>query len=133
MATYLGVMAGDPSFAIPVRPERTYPCSGGVEYEGETVFRLVPTADRSTAGLEDIVATVLESGPYRYGDFLNLPMALYLVRDDETGDVFRLSVRDSEIHLHVLPATESAGLRAIYDRIDGQTDTDWRVECETSE
>jgi len=133
MATYSGVMAGDPSFAIPVRPERTYPYSGGVEYEGETVFRVVPAADRSTADLEDIAATVLESGPYRYGDFLNLPMALYLVRDDETGDVFRLSVRDGEIRLHVLPATESAGLRAIYDRIDGQTETDWQVACETSE
>jgi hypothetical protein len=133
MATYSGVMAEDPSFAIPVRPERTYPYSGGVEYEGETVFRLVPTADRSTAEVADIAATVLESGPYRYGDFLNLPMDLYLVRDDETGDVFRLSVRDGEIRLHVLPATESAGLRAVYDRIDGHTDSAWRVECEASE
>jgi hypothetical protein len=133
MATYLGVMAGDPSFVIPVRPERTYPYSGGVEYEGETVFRLAPAGDRSTAELEDIAATVLDAGPYRYGDFLSLPMTLYLVRDDDTGDVFRLSVRDGEIRLHVLPATESAGLRAIYDRIDRGTDTDWQVTCETSE
>ena len=126
-------MAGDPSFAIPQRPERTYPYSGGVEYEGETVFRLVPAADRTDADLDDLVLTVLESGPYRYGDFLNLPMPLYLVRDEETRDVFRLSIRDGEIRLHVLPDTESDGLRAMYDRIADRSEGDWRVTYETRE
>jgi len=125
-------MAGDPSFAIPQHPERTYPYSGGVKYEGETVFRVIPKEDRSNEALDRLVVDVLEAGHYRYGDFLNLPMALYLVRDEETTDVFRLSIRNGEIRLHVLPDTGSAGLRAIYDRIDDRTDTCWRVDCETS-
>lgn len=126
-------MAGDPSFVIPQHPERTYPYSGGVEYEGETLFGLVPSGDRSNEELDSLVVTVLERGPYRYGDFLNLPMPLYLVRDDDTRDVFRLSVRDAEIRLHVLPDTGSDGLRAIYERIDDRTDVDWQVSCETRE
>lgn len=124
-------MAGDPSFTIPARPRRRYPYGGGVEYEGETVFRLEPTPERSTAQLASVVESVLEAGPYRYGDFLELPMPLYLVRDDETGDVFRVSVRDGTARLHVLPETGSAGLRAMYDRLDDRTDVDWRVECQT--
>jgi len=130
---YVAVMAGDPSFVIPRHPERTYPYSGGVEYKGETIFRLIPSGDRSNRDLDSLVVTVLERGPYRYGDFLNLPMPLYLVRDEETRDVFRLSVRDGEIRLHVLPDTGSDGLRAIYERIDNRTDAGWRVSCETSE
>jgi len=126
-------MAGDPSFAIPKHPERTYPYSGGVQYEGETVFRLIPAADRANEELDGLVLRVLEGGPYRHGDFLNLPMPLYLVLDRETRDVFRLSIRDGEIRLHVLPDTGSAGLRAIYGRIDDGSDVDWRVECETRE
>jgi len=126
-------MAGEPEFAIPVRPERTYPYSGSVEYEGETVFRLSPSAEYDTARVEEIAAAVLSAGPYRYGDFLNLPMALYLVRDDETGDVFRLAVRDGELRLHVMPATDPAGLRAFYDRVDDRTEADWTVECQASE
>jgi len=126
-------MAGDPSFAIPEHPERTYPYSGGVEYEGETVFRLIPGEDRSNESLNRLVGDVLEVGPYRYGDFLNLPMPLYLVRDEETADVFRLSIRDGEIRLHVLPDTGSAGLRAVYDRIADRSEGDWRVTYETRE
>ena len=123
----------EPSFTIPVRPTRTYPYSGGVEYEGETLFRLVPDAERSNDDLADLVETVLAAGPYRYSDFLNLPMALYLVRDEETHDVFRVSIRSGCIRFHVLPETDSEGLRAMYERIDDRTDVDWQVECETSE
>jgi hypothetical protein len=123
-------MAGDPTFAIPARPQRSYSYDG-VEYEGSTVFRLEPFPERSTGRLADLVASVLEAGPYRYGDFLELPMPLYLVRDDGTGDVFRVSVRDGTVRLHVLPETESAGLRAIYDRIDARSDADWHVDCRT--
>lgn len=124
---------GNPSFRIPVRPTRNYPYSGGVEYEGKTVFRLTPDTEQSESALVDWVEAILEEGPYRYGDFFDLPMPLYLVCDDETGDVFRVSIRDGTVALHVLPATESAGLSALYDRLTKQTAASWRVECEYSE
>lgn len=122
----------EPSFTIPVRPERTYPFSGGVTYEGETTFVLAPEADLTTDSLRRLVADVLADGPYRYGDFLNLPMPLYLVKDDQTSDVFRLSVRDGSVRLHVLPDTESAGLRAMYDRLVAESGVDWSVECRST-
>ncbi|WP_436923370.1 hypothetical protein [Halosimplex amylolyticum] len=123
--------ARDPSFAIPGRPERTYPRSGGVEYEGETVFALTPEADYSDGDLEALVTSVLESGPYRSGDFMELPMPLYLVRDEETADVFRVTVRNCSIQLHVLPETESAGLRRFYDRLCEISECEWSVVCRT--
>ncbi len=126
-------MASNPSFTIPSRPQRRYPYSGGVEYEGQTIFRLSPDQSQSDKRLETIVEATLADGPYRYGDFLNLPMALYLVRDEGTGDVFRISVRDGCIRLHVLPETESEGLRRFYERIDDRTGCTWHVECQTSE
>lgn len=126
-------MGGDPSFSIPARPQRHYPYSGGVEYEGRTLFRLVPGAERSEAKLTALLEETLSEGPYRYGDFHDLPMVLYLVRDEETGDVFRASVRNGCIRLHVLPETDSGGLRAMYDRLDARSEGGWRVECRTSE
>jgi len=126
-----GMTARDPSFAIPGRPERTYPRSGGVEYEGETVFELVPDEERDTATLDRLVTAIIESGPYRAGDFLDLPMALYLVRDEKTADVFRVTVRDGTVRLHVLPETDSEGLRRFYDRLVERGDCEWRVDCHT--
>jgi hypothetical protein len=126
-------MAGEPTFSIPSHPTRQFPYSGAVEYEGGTVFELEPQAGFGTERLERLLAERLEDGPYRYGDFLNLPMVLYLVRDEETGDVFRVSVRDGAIRFHVLPETEPAGLRALFDRIDAATDTEWHVTCETAD
>ena len=123
----------DPSFAIPAHPQRRYPYDGGVEYEGETVFTLTPDADRSEAALRELVEGTLSAGPYRHGDFFDLPMPLYLVRDDDTADVFRVSIRDGRVRLHVLPATESAGLRAFYERLVERSDTAWTVACRTSE
>jgi hypothetical protein len=125
-------MMGEPSFAIPVHPERTFPFSGGVTYEGETTFVLVPESEWSTDRLAGLVESVLADGPYRYGDFFSLPMPLYLVKDDQTGDVFRLSVRDGSIRLHVLPSTESAGLRALYDRLIERSDGGWTVDCRST-
>ena len=122
-------MTGGPAFEIPVRPERTFPFEGGVEYEGSTTFVLRP--ETPPADLIGLVDDLLAAGPYRHGDFLSLPMPVYLVKDTGTGDVFRLSVRDGTVRLHVLPATESAGLRALYDRLDEQTATSWAVECRT--
>ena len=125
-------MARDPTFTIPARPERRYPRSGGVEYVGETIFRLGPDEDQSDQHLQSLVETVLESDRYTYGDWFDLPMPLYLVHDHRTGDVFRVTIRSGRIELHVLPATESDGLRAFYDLLDECAEIDWGVTCETS-
>jgi len=126
-------MAGPPSFQIPAHPERRFPYSGGLTYEGGSVFVLSPAPGQSNDRLQELLEEVLETGPYRYGDFLNLPMALYLVRDEDTGDVFRVSIRDGRARLHVLPETEPPGLRAIYDRLDDRSELDWEVDCRTEE
>jgi hypothetical protein len=125
-------MGSEPSFAIPARPQREYPYSGGVEYEGQTIFSLRPSDERSNDALSELLRQTLADGPYRYGDFYNLPMTLYLVRDEQTDDVFRASVRDGRIRLHVLPETESPGLRGLYDRLSDRTPYTFRVECDTS-
>lgn len=127
-------MADDdtPTFAIPRRPKRRYPRRGGVEYEGETVFSVTPEDDYEDRKLAALVEDVLESGPYSHGDWFDLPMPLYLVHDEETGDTFRVSVRDGVVEFHVLPATESAGLRAFYERLVGQTAGGWSVEYRTT-
>ncbi len=130
-------MADAPSFDIPARPERRFPASGGLEYDGGAMFVLDPDADGgdgdpSDAALASRVEAVLGDGPYRFGDFVELPMPLYLVRDDGTGDVFRVSVRDGSVRLHVLPETDSAGLRAFYDRLAAASDCEWTVACHES-
>ncbi len=126
-------MVPAPSFAIPAHPKRRYSRADGVEYEGGTVFRLHPHPERSSEQLRTLVETVFTDAPYRWGDFLDLPMPLYLVRDEQTGDVFRVSIRDGVVRFHVLPETESAGLRALYDRLDAQADVDWQVEAAIEE
>jgi hypothetical protein len=123
-------MTGGPVFEIPVQPKRTFPFRGGVEYEGSTTFVLRPAGEPGET-LANLVEGILADGPYRYGDFLNLPMPLYLVKDGGTGDVFRVSVRDGTVRLHVLPATGKAGLRALYDRLVERTGDEWTVECRT--
>jgi len=122
---------GDPSFEIPRRPERRYPRGGGVEYEGETVFALTPHPALSDGDLRALVEEVLDGDPYRYGDWFDLPMPLYLVNDGETGDVFRVAIRDGTVELHVLPATDADGLRELYERLRAASDADWTVECRT--
>jgi hypothetical protein len=120
---------GDP-FAIPSRPERHYPHGGGLEYEGETLFALAPDPELSADELQSLVEDVLAEGPYTYGDWFDLPVPLYTVHDEETGDVFRVVVRDGQVELHVLPFTESPGLEAAFDRIAAATpDHTWTVEC----
>src|SRR6056297_3082366 len=100
-------MVEDPDFTIPSRPRREYDRAGRLSYEGQTLFRLEPDDSVADAELQTLLDRVLESGPYRHGDFLDLPMVVYLVRDEATGDVFRVSIRNGAIRLHVLPATES--------------------------
>ncbi len=118
----------DDRFAIPSRPERRYPRGGGVEYEGGTTFSLAAVPEREDAWLGGVVRSVLDGEGYTYGDWLDLPMPLYLVHDEATGDVFRVSVRDSRVRLHVLPETETVGLRRFFDRLRGHTDEiEWEV------
>ena len=122
-------MSDDPSFSIPARPTRRFPHGSGVEYEGGTEFELTPDADRSEPELVTVVTDILADGPYRYGDFHDLPMPLWLVRDEDTTDVFRVAVRDGTVRLHVLPETESAGLRRFYDRLlQVDPSVSWRVD-----
>lgn len=131
MPAKANLMGDERPFEIPEHPSRNFRFRGGVEYEGGSMFVLTP-AD-AEPGLEDLLIDVLEAGPYRYGDFLNLPMPLYLVKDDETGDVFRVSIRDGSIRFHVLPETESAGLRALHDRLVARSDSKWEVRCTLAE
>ena len=121
-----------PRFVISERPTRRYPRRGGVEYEGETVFVLEPDADVSDAALAELLKSVLEAGPYQYGDWFDLPMPLYLVHDDDTGDTFRVAVRDCRVEFHVLPATDPPGLRALYDRLAARSDCGWSVASRTA-
>ena len=121
-------MPDEPSFAIPHRPERRYSRHAGLEYEGKTVFSLSPSDDRSDAALDELLRGVLDADPYIYGDWFDLPMALYLVHDADMGDVFRVSVRDGAIEFHVLPGTDSAGLRALYRRLRERSECGWAVE-----
>ena len=120
------------TFAIRQRPTRRYPRRGGVEYEGGTVFEVTPTPPRGDGALAAVVESVLEDDPYRYGDWFDLPMPLYLVHDDDTGDTFRVAVRDGVVEFHVLPATEPPGLRRLYERLREATDCEWSVSSRTS-
>ena len=121
----------DPTFSIPRRPTRRYRRRGGVEYDGETVFTLRPKRGSGDRSLSAVVESVLDEGPYRYGDWFDLPMPVYLVHDDETGDTFRIAIRDGTIKLYVLPTTDRAGLRAFYERLTRRTEPSWTVACRT--
>lgn len=118
----------DPRFAIPDRPERRFTDDGGVRYEGEAVIELTPRSGLPDAELDALVLEVLGHEDYRYGDWFELPMPLYLVRDDATADTFRVAVRGGAVELHVLPDTDSAGLRAFYDRLVEASAVGWTVE-----
>ena len=124
-------MTDEPSFAIPRHPERRYSRHAGLEYEGTTVFSLSPAGDLGNPALDDLLKSVLDGESYTYGDWFDLPMALYLVHDTETGDVFRVSVRSGNIEFHVLPETTPKGLRALYRRLVERSDHEWVVESST--
>jgi hypothetical protein len=117
-----------PTFAIPQPPVRRYPRRGGVQYDGETVFSVTPEAAFEDPALASLVESVFENGPYRYGDWFDLPMPLYLVHDDETGDTFRVAVRDGRVEFHVGPETGPEGLRALYVRLVEAADTNWHAD-----
>jgi len=119
-----------PGVAIPERPERHYPARGGVEYRGGCVFEFTPRGDPDAAALLD---RVLAEGPYRYGDWFDLPMPLYLVHDDEHGDTYRAGVRDGAVEVHVRPETTPAGVRALYERLASASGCPWAVRRRTAD
>ncbi|WP_458186722.1 hypothetical protein [Haladaptatus sp. NG-WS-4] len=121
----------DPSFSIPHRPRRRYPRQGGVRYEGETLFRLSPSSDCSEERLVSLVEDVLDDEPYTSGDWFDLPVPMYLVRDHDRDTTFRVVVRYGSVELHVLPDTRSSGLQAIYRRLTERSDVSWSVSCES--
>ena len=122
-------MSRTPSFSIPARPTRRFPHGSGVEYEGGTEFELTPDREHTEAELVTVVTDILTAGPYRYGNFHDLPMPLWLVRDEDTTDVFRVAVRDGTVRLHVLPTTESDGLCQFYERLcESESSLSWRVD-----
>lgn len=122
----------EPTFTIPHRPQRRYPRSGGVTYEGETIFRLSPDADREEEHLADLVEGVLAGDAYTFGDWFDLPAPVYLVHDDELDTTFTAVVRNGSVELHVLPDTSSEGLAALYRRLAAASETDWSVACDSS-
>ncbi|SIR81896.1 hypothetical protein SAMN05421858_3937 [Haladaptatus litoreus] len=122
----------DPSFSIPHRPQRTYPRGGGVRYEGETIFRLSPGSECSEERLTAFVQDVLEEDPYTYGDWFDLPVPMYLVRDHDRDTTFRVVVRYESVELHVLPDTRSSGLLAMYHRLSDCSGLSWTVSCEST-
>ncbi|ODR81197.1 hypothetical protein BG842_00205 [Haladaptatus sp. W1] len=122
----------DPSFSIPHRPRRTYPRQGGVRYEGETLFRLSPSSDPSESDLVNLVERVLDGESYTYGDWFDLPVPMYLVRDREHDTTFRVVVRYGSVELHILPDTRSSGLQTLYHRLTACSDCSWSVSCESN-
>jgi hypothetical protein len=130
-----GTGAEADEFAIPARPDRRYPRGGGVEYVGGTVFSFDPGVDRPDPELADLLVSVLEAGSYRYGDWFDLPMPLYLVHDDDTHDTFRVAVRDGRVEVHVLPDTGPEGVRALHDRLAEASGEafEWTVERRVEE
>lgn len=118
-----------PDFTIPEHPERRYTRDAGLEYRGGAVFHLTPGGDWEEPALAGLVEEVLDGGEYRYGDWFDLPLPLYLVHDDGTHDTFRVAVRGGTVELHVRPETKPDGVRALYERLCAETGTEWRVEC----
>ncbi|MCL7417573.1 MAG: hypothetical protein M8354_07005 [Halalkalicoccus sp.] len=121
-------MSGDPSFEIPVHPECEY-SGGAITRTGGTIFSLIP-ADGT---VEERLERVLARDRYTAGDWFDLPSPVYLVHDRKMGTVFRVVGYDDRVELHVTTTTESSGLRAFYDALGEESETDWRVDCEAIE
>ena len=121
-------MSGDPSFEIPVHPESDY-SKGKITRTGGTVFSLTPTDGSVGERLERVLARER----YTAGDWFDLPSPVYLVHDRDLGTVFRVVGYEDRVELHVTSTTESRGLRAFYEALGEEGESEWRVECETSE
>lgn len=121
-------MSGDPSFEIPVRPQCEY--SGGeLTRTGGTVFSITPEDGSVGERLERVLARER----YTAGDWFDLPSPVYLVHDRDLGTVFRVVGYDDRVELHVTTTTESRGLRAFYEALGEESETEWTVEREAIE
>ena len=116
-----------------MKPERVYPPSGGVEYEGMTVFSLTTDPELATDDLSDLLFSVLDGDRYTFSDRPVFPAPVFLVHDHVLKTVYRAVLRTNRIELHVLPNTESAGLQAIYDDLCDSGSVTWQVECRTTQ
>jgi hypothetical protein len=126
------------AFADLRHPERSFPRAGGMQYEGATVIELRPRdGPTDETALAALAEDVLSADRYRVGDWFDLPLPVFLVHDDETGDTFRVAVREDAIELHVRSETGAAGLRAFRDRLADATGgtqsghSDWRATRRT--
>ena len=125
--TDLRELSDNPSFDIPVRPERRYTRNGGVAYEGGTTFHLVTKPSLSADDLESILTTVLDNDRYVRGDWFDLPRPVFLVHDRTVSTAFRVVVRSGRLELHVLPSTDPAALKAIFDQLRETASVEWNV------
>jgi hypothetical protein len=121
-----------PRFAIAEWPRRRYPRRGGVEYQGQTAFDLAPALAVDDDDLVELVESVLSADGYTYGDWFDLPMPLYVVHDAETGDTFRVAVRDGTVEFHALPGTDPPGLRRLFEGLRAASGWTWSVERRTT-
>ncbi|WP_330632279.1 hypothetical protein [Halocatena halophila] len=119
-------MSNDPPFEIPARPERRF-TGNTLRYDGDVTFTLTAT-DPDDHPLEQTITRVLEEGPYRYGDWFDLPIPVWLVHDADRNDTFRVSISDGAVRLHVLPGTTGSGLEAFYGRLVDRTGTQWEID-----
>jgi hypothetical protein len=118
-----GPTADGSTFTDLQHPNRTFTRAGGMRYEGATVFELRPAAGApDEAALATLAEDVLSTGPYRYGDWFDLPLPVFLVHDDGSGDTFRVAVRDDAVELHVRSDTSARGLRGFYERLVAASD-----------
>ena len=111
----------NPDFEIPARPTRRFPRGGSVEYHGSVTLRLLPSGNHDDRTLQQLVDDVLDENTYVHGDWFDLPVPVYLVRDHEVGSSFRVSVRYGRIELHVLPETRVEALERFYERLTEQS------------
>ena len=125
-------MSDEPSFEIPVHPERHYPAGGGIKYEGQTVFSLHADPPLSQTTLQAHLHATLDDDVYTYGERDGLPAPVYLVHDRERRTVFRVVIRDGRLELHVLPNTDEKTLRGVFERFCERDGVSWTVECRTS-
>ncbi|WP_276261099.1 hypothetical protein [Haloglomus litoreum] len=126
--------AAEDAFSDLHHPERTFPRAGGMRYEGATVIELTPrSGPTEEAELVALAEAVLSADRYRVGDWFDLPLPVFLVHDDETGDTYRVAVREDAIELHVRSETGAAGLRAFHERLreTGDRRGGWQVARRT--
>ena len=87
---------------------------------GTDRFDAVRTGANSLLDSGDVHAGTEAACPRLFGGFA--------FHDEGTDDVFRVSIRDGRVRLHVLPETEPAGLQQFYERLTDESEAKWRIE-----